>query len=147
MLYSAALFVALLALWLALHAAAPGAVAAGAIAAVASILVGLWFGAAKGVAWPALRANLPGRRRIGEAARILRAAVAADVTLEPALVRVRAPADASRLPLGAAINATPGAVVVAEDDDGFLVHVLDEARAEPDAIARLASTGMGKRSA
>jgi multisubunit Na+/H+ antiporter MnhE subunit len=59
---------------------------------------------------------------------IVRAAIAADVRLKPALVRVRT---RSSEPLGLAtlanlIGASPGAVVIASDEEGLLVHVNQE---------------------
>lgn len=56
------------------------------------------------------------------------AALAADVSLRPALVRVktRATSDFSRAALADMIGAAPGAVVVEADAEGLLVHVLDE---------------------
>jgi len=59
---------------------------------------------------------------------VVRAAVAADVTLKPALVRVRTrPASVfAQAALADLISAAPGAVVVAADEDGLLVHVTDE---------------------
>ena len=58
----------------------------------------------------------------------VRAAIAADVRLKPALVRVRTRAsDAlSVATLATWIGATPGAVVISSDNDGVLVHVNDE---------------------
>ena len=59
----------------------------------------------------------------------VRAAIAADVKLKPALVRVRIRANdtLSTAALGNWIGATPGAVVIASDGEGLLVHVNDEA--------------------
>lgn len=58
----------------------------------------------------------------------IRAAIAADVTLKPALVRVktRAASDDARAALAGMISAAPGAIVVEADDDGLLAHVIDE---------------------
>ena len=62
------------------------------------------------------------------AARTLRAAAAADVTLRPALVQVKAHAE-DDFSLGAtvlAMSAAPGAVAVDVSDDSLLVHVIQE---------------------
>lgn len=58
----------------------------------------------------------------------IRAALAADVTLRPALVRVktRASRPLARAAFADMISAVPGAVVVESDVDGLLVHVIDE---------------------
>lgn len=70
--------------------------------------------------------------RIGAVVRgtlsIMRASVAADVTLKPALVRVKTRgADAfASAAFADLISAVPGVVVVGADADGVLVHVMDE---------------------
>lgn len=63
-----------------------------------------------------------------DAMRTVRAALAADVKLRPALVRVRTRGgDAlSTATLANWIGATPGAVVISSDGEGLLVHVNDE---------------------
>lgn len=68
----------------------------------------------------------------------LRAGLAGDVTLQPALVRVRLrPAsDFTRAALADLISAAPGAVVVEADADGLLVHVLDEEAIEAADLGR-----------
>jgi multisubunit Na+/H+ antiporter MnhE subunit len=65
---------------------------------------------------------------LGDAIVTVRAAIAADVKLRPALVRVRTRGSDV---LGVAtlanwIGATPGAVVISSDDEGLLVHVNQE---------------------
>jgi len=65
---------------------------------------------------------------MAEALATVRAAVAADVSLKPALVRVRG---------SGAIGASPGPVVINTDGESTLLHVLDEDRM--DASARSAS--------
>ena len=66
---------------------------------------------------------------LGDAITTVRAAIAADVKLRPAWVRVRTRANdtLSVATLANLISATPGAVVIASDSDGLLVHVNDEA--------------------
>jgi multisubunit Na+/H+ antiporter MnhE subunit len=59
---------------------------------------------------------------------VIRAATAADVTVKPALVRIKA---RSGDPFSAAavadlISAVPGMIVVEADADGLLVHVMNE---------------------
>jgi multisubunit Na+/H+ antiporter MnhE subunit len=58
----------------------------------------------------------------------IRAALAADVTLRPALVSVRADAAGPAAKAAAAdlISAVPGSVVVESDSEGMLVHVINE---------------------
>jgi multisubunit Na+/H+ antiporter MnhE subunit len=58
----------------------------------------------------------------------IRAAIAADVTLKPALVRVRTRGAEpfAKTVLADLIGAAPGALVVEADADGALVHVTDE---------------------
>jgi multisubunit Na+/H+ antiporter MnhE subunit len=58
----------------------------------------------------------------------IRAAIAADVTLKPALVRVKARPSSleARAALANMISAAPGAMVVEADQEGLLVHVIDE---------------------
>ena len=63
-----------------------------------------------------------------DALAIVRAAIAADIRLKPALVRVRTRTSEA---LGLAtlanlIGASPGAVVIASDEEGLLVHVNQE---------------------
>lgn len=57
----------------------------------------------------------------------IRAALAADVTLRPALVSVRGEAaGAAKAAASDLISAVPGSVVVETDGDGMLVHVMNE---------------------
>jgi multisubunit Na+/H+ antiporter MnhE subunit len=58
----------------------------------------------------------------------IRAALSADVTLKPALVRARVDDAGAFVKAAAAdaITAAPGSIVVESDGDGLLVHVLDE---------------------
>ncbi len=70
---------------------------------------------------------------------VIRTAVAADVTVKPALVRVRGgEADGFASPACAnSISMAPGAVVVETDGEGMLVHVIDEDKQSADAFAAL----------
>jgi multisubunit Na+/H+ antiporter MnhE subunit len=93
----------------------------------------LWLAALRG-APEVVRASLA----------VLRAAISADVALKPALVRVRtSPAtDGARAALVDLVSAAPGAVVVDVDPEGFLVHVLDEDKADARALAALESRAL-----
>ncbi len=84
---------------------------------------------------------------LGGALATLRAAIAADVTLNPALVRVksRARAQEERAAFGAMISATPGMAVVDADPDGLLVHVLNEDAVDADDLGRLEARVIGRR--
>lgn len=64
--------------------------------------------------------------------RTVRGALAADVTLNPALVRVRtrAASGEARAALANLISAEPGLTVVEIDAEGLLVHVTDEDAAD-----------------
>ena len=75
----------------------------------------------------------------------MRAAIAADVTLRPALVRVksRARRPNQRAAFGAMISATPGMAVVDVDPDGLLVHVLNEDAVDADDLGRLEAQVIG----
>jgi multisubunit Na+/H+ antiporter MnhE subunit len=68
----------------------------------------------------------------------IRAALAADVTLKPALVRVRTDmADVfSQAAAADLISAAPGSVVVETDREAMLVHVINEDATDSDALAR-----------
>jgi multisubunit Na+/H+ antiporter MnhE subunit len=70
-----------------------------------------------------------------------RAALAADVTLRPALVRVRADEAGPFAHAGAAdaISAAPGSVVVETDSEGMLVHVLNEEATDSAALTAVQS--------
>jgi multisubunit Na+/H+ antiporter MnhE subunit len=76
---------------------------------------------------------------IAGATRAARAAVRADITLKPELVRLRlrAQGDAARAAFAHLVNATPGEVVIDIDDDGLLMHTLDEDAVEDAQLAAL----------
>lgn len=68
----------------------------------------------------------------------LRAAISADVVMNPTLVRIRSRArSADRASFAALITASPGTAVVSEDADGLLVHVIDEGAIDPIDLARI----------
>lgn len=66
----------------------------------------------------------------------LRAALAADIALKPALVRERAASDE-----GVSMHAKAGAIVVSVERDGALLHVLDEGRIHPGGVNALPRRG------
>jgi multisubunit Na+/H+ antiporter MnhE subunit len=74
----------------------------------------------------------------------IRAALAADVTLKPALVSVHAETTGSFSKAAAAdlISAVPGSVVVETDGEGMLVHVMNE-----DTMVSAAFTALQRRTA
>lgn len=140
MLHAAAMFVCL-----ALVAAllAPGQLWIIIAVAAASVSASAWLG---GVSHTPLRlpmaapqlltrlvANLAGAASVG------RAALAADVSLKPALVRLRALSDSNSLAmLAGMISAAPGANVVETDAEGFLVHVLNEDELDAERLGAVA---------
>jgi multisubunit Na+/H+ antiporter MnhE subunit len=131
MLEATALFLLTFALGLLLQLPLTGAgVAAVVGASAASVLTtALFSGLASGVFTRAPAFALRQARRAGvafaDAIAIVRAALAGDVELNPALVRLRAAeADApDAAMLANLVGAAPGAVVIAVDDEGLLVHV------------------------
>lgn len=76
----------------------------------------------------------------------VRAAVAADVTLKPALVRVKTRARRSeeRAAFASMISATPGMAVVDADTDGMLVHVLNEDEVDAVDLGALEARVIGR---
>ena len=69
----------------------------------------------------------------------IRKALSADVTLNPALVRVRTrmTRSADRAAFAGLLTATPGMAVVETDAEGFLMHVIDEDSIDADELGRL----------
>lgn len=69
----------------------------------------------------------------------IRKAASADVSLNPALVRVRTRMTraSDRAAFASLLTATPGMAVVETDADGFLMHVLDEDAIDADELGRL----------
>lgn len=70
---------------------------------------------------------------------VARHALAADVTLNPALLRVRmrARGPAARAAFAHLVGAAPGVLVVDMDEDGLLAHVIDEAAIDASELAAL----------
>jgi multisubunit Na+/H+ antiporter MnhE subunit len=76
---------------------------------------------------------------LGGGWRTLRAALAADVTLAPALVRVktRLARGDEQASLVSALSVAPGMVVVDADSDGLLVHVMNEGEVDAAELGRI----------
>lgn len=115
--------------------------------AVCAAAVGVFFalrfgGVGRGFSQALARIGL-GLARAGALVRgalsTIRAAAAADVTLSPALVRVktRAVSADARAAFADMISAPPGMVVVETDADGFLVHVIEEDAVDTTDLGRL----------
>jgi multisubunit Na+/H+ antiporter MnhE subunit len=94
--------------------------------------------------------------RIGAVVRgglsVLRAALAADVTVKPALVRVRTRSSdpIARAAFADLMSAAPGMAVVDSDEDGVLVHVINEDaidEADLGALESRVNAALGVRSA
>ncbi|MBI3439992.1 MAG: Na+/H+ antiporter subunit E [Proteobacteria bacterium] len=135
MLQAIALFCGVFSLWLLLEQrfTAIALLAAVGVAALCVMLTARLSGLGRGTftLMPKLAAMHMARAgvAIGDAIRTVGAAIAADVKLRPALVRVRTRAGdtLSSAALANLIAATPGAIVIASDAEGLLVHVNDEA--------------------
>lgn len=140
-------------LWIILFGA-PRDAAGVAMAAGAIVFVLLWTARFGGVdresapLWRWLRLAPMTARRVLSSARgaaaTSRMAIAADVPLRPALVRVRLrpQSDAARGALAHFISAEPGGVVVDVDGDGLLVHVLQEHAIDAPQLAGVESAVM-----
>jgi len=134
MLHAAAMLIGIFVLALLVfsqRAFGEAAMIAGALA-VACVVFAARFGGLGASAWSAPQATMLGVARMGAvvsgAVRTIRSAIAADVTLNPALVRVRSRAERglARAVMADLVSAAPGAVVVETEADGVLVHVTDE---------------------
>ncbi len=134
MLHAAAMLTGLFLIWIALTQRVFSLAEFGlaVVVALACVLVAWRFGGigrtfARGPRLLLLRLSRAGAVLQG-AFRTIRAALAADVTLKPALVRVRSrvTGQGARAVLAEMISAAPGQVVVEADADGLLLHVNDE---------------------
>lgn len=158
MLHAAAMFVGLMVVWLLLvpEWREPEDLAIAGAAALACAVIGARLGGfGRGGAFShapqlAILASSRVGAVIGGALATIRAALDPDMTLRPALVRVkaRASSDFARAVLAEMIGAAPGATVVETDADGLLVHVLDEESLDATNLglleARVVSTLDGK---
>jgi multisubunit Na+/H+ antiporter MnhE subunit len=134
MLHAAAMLIGLFALGLFALARSVSAetIAVAAGLAFASVVFAARFGGVGRTAFSAPQLAVLSLGRAGAVLRgalsTIRAAVAADVTLKPALVRVRTrPAGAfAQAAFADLMSAAPGVVVVEADAEGALVHVTDE---------------------
>lgn len=143
MLHAAAMLIGLLAIWLLYGSNAPPELALAFGASTVCVLIAWRFGGFdRGFMQAPARFGL-GLARVGAVVRgaliTMRAAMAADVTLAPALVRVktRASSVGARAAIADMISAAPGMVVVESDDDGFLVHVTHEDAVDASDLGRL----------
>ncbi|HYD89155.1 MAG TPA: Na+/H+ antiporter subunit E [Vitreimonas sp.] len=144
MLHAAAMLLGLTLIWFVATAGAPNLVdiAAAAGAALACTLLAARAGGAGASFARAPRAALVTLSRLpvvfGGALATLRAAISADVTLRPALVRIKSRGGgAARAAFANVLSSAPGMVVVETDSDGFLVHVLDEEGVDASALGEL----------
>jgi multisubunit Na+/H+ antiporter MnhE subunit len=119
------------------------------VAALACVIVALRFGGASRAFSLAPRLLALNVARAGAVVRgtvsTLRAAISADVTMKPALVRVRwrAHGVAERASFANMISATPGMAVVETDADGLLVHVINEDAIDAADLGRLEDMAAG----
>ncbi len=148
MLHAAALIAGLTGLCLALSPVtgdARGLIAAGAIAIIVALLTARLGGHdAESAPYVRFFRLMPLLAERGIAAMasglaVARMALAADVTLKPALVRVRLRrgGEGVRAAFAYLVSAEPGGLVVDLDGEGALVHVLEEDGVDPAALAAL----------
>ncbi len=144
MLHTAALFTALCALWLLMtqqwHSIADIGITVG--AALACTIFAQRFGGVGGAfaRAPTSLVLVMGRGGavLAGAAATLRTALAADVTLSPALVRVKTRVGGAAKALFAdLVSAVPGVVVVETDAEGLLAHVVNEGAVDDADFSRL----------
>jgi len=145
MLHAAAMLAGLAVLWMLAtqRASSPQDWVFAVSASFVCVLVAMRFGGASSAFARAPRLLALSVARAGAVVRgslaTLRAALSADVTMKPALVRVRSRANrsAERASFANMISATPGMAVVETDADGMLVHVLNEDAIDPADLGRL----------
>lgn len=144
MLHAAAMLFGFILLWLLTSqrlASVQDAVIAVA-AALACTLLAMRFGGATGAFVRAPRAIYGVVARLGSvmagALSTIRAALAADITLKPALVRIKTRGRGEeRAAFADLLSAAPGMAVVETDAEGFLAHVLDEDSVDAADLGRL----------
>lgn len=145
MLHAAAMLIGLAVLWTLLtqRVSSPQDWMIAVAVSFACVAVALRFGGASSAFWRAPRLWAVNFARSGAVMRgalaTLRAAVSADVTMKPALVRVRSRTSraSERASFANMISATPGMAVVETDADGLLVHVLNEDGIDAADLGRL----------
>lgn len=153
MLHAAAMLCGLVVLWMlaAGRVTSPQDWMIAGVVALACVVVAVRFGGATRAFTRAPRLLALNVARAGAVVRgtlaTLRAAVSADVTMKPALVRVRSRAQgvAERASFANMITATPGMAVVDADADGLLVHVINEDAIDAADLGRLESMVGGDR--
>lgn len=157
MLHAAAMLIGIFALAVVVigRGPMPEALLAAALIAAACTLFAVRFGGVGKNVFAAPQLGVLGLSQTGAVLRgamaTLRAAVAADVTLKPALVRVKTRSDDGfvRAALATQMSAPPGGAVVETDDDGFLVHVINEDGVDASGIGGLEGrvrAALGERS-
>jgi len=151
MLHAAAMLFGLSILWLiaagGFSRAEDGLVAVG--AALVCVLLAWRAGCLGGAFSHAPRALYAAAVRsasvVSGAVKTIRAALAADITLQPALVRIKTRGrGAERVAFADLLSATPGRVVVETDPEGFLVHVMNEDAVDAAELGRLERVAGGQ---
>lgn len=145
MLHAAAMLCVLVLLWMVTTQAwsSPQAWASAAGVSLACVLMALRLGGLSAAFARAPRLAALVFARSGAVARgalsMMRRAVSADVTLNPALVRVRtrAASGVARASFAHMLTATPGMAVVETDADGLLLHVMNEDQIDASELGRL----------
>ncbi len=128
---------------------APDVMIAVAAIAFACVLISARFGGIARGAFGAPQLAWLALSRTGAVVRgaltTMRAAIAADVTLNPALVRVRTRANDpfAKAALAELMSAAPGVVVVEADTDSALIHVNDEDAVDAADIGALEARVIG----
>lgn len=151
MAHAAALIAGLAGLWIVLVSAGltPPALMGAAAASLAAVLWTARFGGVDSESaphWRSMRLIGVTSKRFGVNLRgaggVARNAIAADVTLRPALLRVRMrrQSESARAAFAHFINAAPGVLVVDIDGEGLLAHVLQEDSVDAPDLADLEST-------
>lgn len=144
MLHAAAMLCGFIALWLLttqrLTSAQDAVVAV--IAALICVVLATRLGGVSGAFARSPRALYGVVSRLGSvlagATATIRSALAADVTLKPALVRIRTRGRGDeRAAFADLLSAAPGMAVVETDAEGFLVHVLNEDDVDAADLGRL----------
>jgi multisubunit Na+/H+ antiporter MnhE subunit len=145
MLHAAAMLCCLAILWMlaSQHWSSPQDWAMALGASAACVVIALRFGGASAAFLNAPKLLILTGARMGAVASgalaTIRSALSADVTLKPALVRVRTRGARAheRASFAGMISATPGMAVVETDAEGFLVHVMNEDAIDADDLGRL----------